>query len=230
MGGVAGAVGPEHLIAARPSEPRWLAGGEAQLAVVGGAPTIWLVSIEDATARARAEGVMLTASDRLAFAARHDAGERLLRRALAKLLLASAAECLAEAVTLDRNAAGAPVVATPRGWHLSVAASWPDCAIGIARQPLGIDLERVTGEPIAWDLLTPAERDGLAELPVAEQASAFVSCWAAKEAHAKWTRYPRRLDPASIQAGAAATISSPLGVTRCWRRFDGDIVAAVCTG
>ena len=224
MGGVAGAAGQSRLTA-----PRWLVGGDTELVVVDEVPTVWLVSIADPTARARAEAIASTSADRTEVAGRRDAGERLLRRGLTRLMLASAGGCRPGTVTIARDADGAPLVVAPAGWHLSVAARWPDCAIGVARRPLGVDVERATDEPVAVDLLTAAERDRLAELPENLRARAFAACWAAKEAHAKWTGRPRSLDPASVETGVAGVVTSPLGTTRCWQRHHGALVAAVCT-
>lgn len=224
MGGLAGAAGAGRL-----NEPVWLVGGDADLVVATEAPLVWLVSIDDPDARTRAEQVAIPASMLADVAASRDAGERLLRRRLAMLLLATASGCRGNQVEIAYTAAGAPAVAVPAGWHLSVAARWPDCAIGVARIRLGVDLERITDEPVSLDLLTLAEQAWLRQLPIADQPAAFAGCWAAKEAHAKWTGQPRRLDPAAIETADARFVTSQYGQTRCWRRRDGALAAAVST-
>lgn len=224
MGGLAGAAGEGGLT----REPRWLV-GDVSLAIAAEVPTVWIASIADPAIRARAEAVALPASTTQEMARHPDAGERLLRRRLATLMLASAGDGAPASVAIERSPLGAPVVRAPAGWQLSVAARWPDCAIGVARVPIGVDLERVVAEPAPGDLLTAAERHRLAMLPPDERPRAFAAAWAAKEAHAKWSGEPRRLDPADAET-AATTVTSPLGTTRCWRRDHGTFVAAICTG
>ena len=223
MGGLAGAARESGLI-----EPVWLTGGSARVASADG-PVVWLVSIDDSDARARAEQVPLPSSIVAEFASSRDAGERLLRRRLAMVLLAAVSGCWIDEVAIAATTQGAPRVVTPKGWHLSVAARWPNCAITVARVPVGVDVERITDEPIALDLLTLAEQTWLQALPAAGHPAAFASCWAAKEAHAKWTGQPRRLDPADIETATAGLVTSSRGRTRCWQRRDGVLVAAVCT-
>lgn len=224
MGGLAGAAGARRL-----SAPVWLVGGEVDLVVAADAPTVWLVDIDEPVARRRAEAVTAVTGELVSFANRGDAGERLLRRHLARLLLAAAAGCPAEAVRIERTAAGAPVVAFPTGWHLSVAARWPACLIGVAPFPLGIDIERHDPEPLPADLLTAAEQHQVAAMSPAERARHAARCWAAKEAHAKWTGEPRRVDPALVETAMPPLVRSPWGETRCWLHDRGDHVAAVCT-
>lgn len=219
MGGLAGAAG-----AARLSEPRWLVGGGVVLTVAADTPTLWLVDLDDPITSARAGAVSLTAADRADLARHRDAGERLLRRGLARLLLAVAGGCHPDAIAIERSPAGAPVVTTPAGWHLSLAARWPMCLVGVAPVPLGVDVEAIV-EPLPDDLLTEVERHD--HLLVGEKVAAQV--WAAKEAHAKWTGHPRDLDPAAIETGFPPLVTSIFGTTRCWRRDTAGHVAAVCT-
>ena len=224
MGGLAGAAGQSGL-----SEPVWLIGGGARLAVGAAGPVVWLVSIDDRDARLRAEQVPIPPSLLARFASSQQAGERLLRRRLAMVLVAQAGGSAIDEIEIAATAQGAPRIIAPNGWHLSVAARWPDCAIAVARVPVGVDIERITAEPVAFDLLTIAEQKGIGRAPAADQPAAFTSCWVAKEAHAKWTGNPRRLDPANIDTAALDNVMSPYGRTHCWQRRYGDLVAAVCT-
>ncbi|WP_174291689.1 4'-phosphopantetheinyl transferase family protein [Sphingomonas bacterium] len=233
MGGLAGAAGESRL-----NEPRWLVGGDVGLELAQDVPTIWLVSIDDSVVRARAEAVALLPGEAAAVAGRRDAGERLLRGRLARLLLAAAGNVRADRVAIERDAAGRPMVTTPHGWHLSVAARWPACAIGVAPCRLGVDIERIGEDALPVDLLTPAERQRLDSDLAAPAGShgaaerpgvAAARCWTAKEAHAKWTGHPRDLDPAAIETGRLPLVTSRFGTTRCWLYGLPDHVAAVCT-
>jgi hypothetical protein len=223
VGGLARAAGAARLI-----EPRWLVGGDAALVVDPAAPALWLFDIDDTATRRRAEAVAPLPGEAALFAARGDAGRRWLRHRLARLMLAGAAGCRPDAVVLGRSAAGAPLVAVPDGWHMSVAARWPACLIGIARERIGVDLEAIDRDlPPETDLLTPDERDRLALTPAEDQPGFFAAAWAAKESHAKWTGFPRAVAPALVDSGDTH-VRSPWGDTRCWRRRVGDLVAALC--
>lgn len=233
MGGLTGAVGRYRL-----NEPLWLVGCDAPLTVARAAPTVWLVSIDDPAARMLAERLSPIAGEVAAIAGRGDAGKRLLRGRLARLLLAAAGRLRTDMIVVERDAAGRPLVTMPHGWHLSVAARWPICAIGVAPQPLGVDIEQVADDALPVDLLTAAERRHLANPPVtpgligghaAGAGVAAARCWAAKEAHAKWTGRPRDLDPAAIETGQPPLVTSRFGTTRCWLSDLPGHVAAVCT-
>ena len=163
-----------------------------------------------------------------AFVGRHDAGERLLRRRLARLLIAAVGKTNPSGVRITPDAAGRPLVAKPHGWHLGLAARWPACLLAIARDPIGVDIELAT-EPLPDDLLTSAERRQIATMPRAERAMEGARRWAAKEAHAKWTGRPRALDPAQIETAVADVVTSPLGSSCCCRHEVGRLAMALCT-
>ena len=222
MGGIAGTAG-EGV-----SEPLLLVGGDATLVVGEDRPIVWLVSLDDPVVHARAERAPLGAADYAAMAPFHDGGERLVRRRLAKLVLTAAADTAPCDIAIERGRDGGTRVLVPRGWHLGVAARWPDCVIAVASEPIGVDLERVTTEPVPLDLLTVGERRRLASLSPDRHAAAFADYWAAKEAHAKWTGAPRSLDPAAIEAADPNRVSSALGTTRCWRWQRDDLAIALC--
>jgi phosphopantetheinyl transferase len=194
------------------------------------APTLWLLDIDDAATRCRAEAVAPLPQEAALFAARCDAGRRWLRRRLARLLLAAAGSCRPDRVVIERSAAGAPVVVTPAGWYLSVAGRWRHCLVGIAPLPLGVDLERIErDQPVPPDLLTGAEREALALTAGGDRPRFFARAWAAKESHAKWTGAPRAVEPAVVETGVAF-VRSPWGTTRCWSVEVGEFVAAACGG
>lgn len=229
MGGLARAAGAARLTRGG-SEPRWLVGADATLAIAPDAPTLWLFDIDDPAIRRRAEAVAPLPGEAAQFADRSDAGLRWLRRRLTRLMLGRAIGCRPDAVVIERTAAGAPAVVAPGGWYISVAARWPDCVIGIAPVRLGVDLERIERDLAPdLDLLTGQERARLDLMIPADRPLAFARAWAAKESHAKWTGEPLKVVPALVDT-VEARVVSPWGETQCWHYENGDTVAALCTG
>lgn len=163
----------------------------------------WLVRLDDPQSdRWLARSPVLT-TDFPIVAGRADAGERLVRRRLARLALGEMTGTPPAQVALGRTAEGAPIVSDPCGWHVSLAGGSPWCAIAVGRSPVGIDVERVEGEPLPPDLLTAAERTWIADRPAADRLRASLACWVAKEAHAKRFGHPRSLDPAAVETQPA---------------------------
>ena len=163
----------------------------------------WLVRLDDPRVdRWLARSAALPA-DLPIIAGRADAGERLVRRRLARLLLGEMTGMPPAQMVLDCTTEGAPIVADPSGWRVSFAGRAPWCAIAIGRSPVGIDVEPVEGEALPVDLLTAAERAWIAERPAADRLRASLACWVAKEAHAKRFGHPRGLDPAAVETQPA---------------------------
>lgn len=111
-----------------------------------------------------------------------------LRRTLARDILARQLDLPAEAVTIGHEASGRPVVATPHhtGLHLSLATRAGVVAVALARDPVGIDVERVdpTAE-LPLETLHPGERQMLLELTPSARPLAFARLWSSKEAYVK---------------------------------------------
>lgn len=181
--------------------------------------------IPDWTARS-----VTTPDDRAAFAGRRDAGERLHRRRLARLLLGIVSGCRPDAIRVTRTATGAPRPVVPEGWHMSVAGSAGHALIALARAPLGADIEALPADPLPLDLLTAQERAMLAALSSADRARASLGCWVAKEAHAKRLGDPRRLAPHAIDtrlAGERGTATSAAGTSTITLRHRETSIAAI---
>ncbi|MBX9884097.1 MAG: 4'-phosphopantetheinyl transferase superfamily protein [Novosphingobium sp.] len=163
------------------------------------------------------------------FAGRGDAAPRLARRRLAKALVAWAAGVHPDRVSLGRSAWGAPVVAAPPGWFVSVAGQDPWCLVGLAREPIGVDIEPRSAPPPPLDLMTVRERQWLERLPAPEAAREALAFWVAKEAHAKRTGQASRIEPYHIEITRAADglrAASSGHVSRCWTHRSDDAVAA----
>jgi 4'-phosphopantetheinyl transferase len=145
------------------------------------------------------------ARDLADFAARADAGNRLLRRRLARALLSSLAQVAPTGILLGRSPQGAPSVLAPQGWYLSVAGQAPLCLVGVAAHPIGVDVEPVDDAPPLWDMLTRAEADSLRRLPSSAWPREWLRRWTAKEAHAKRLGCARGADPAGIATTPVAS-------------------------
>ncbi len=124
---------------------------------------------------------------------------RLRRRQLTRLLLARVAELHPDRLQLGRSPLGAPLVAEPAGWHVSVAGRGPEALIGVSRAPIGVDLEEMLDTPLPEDALTARER--LASHTA--DPLAWTACWVAKEAHAKRIGIASSVDAASIDTHPA---------------------------
>lgn len=158
--------------------------------------TAWLVRWDDPRVDGWLAEVPPDPADLARFAGRADAGRRIARRRLARRLLGEVTDGPA---MLGEGPFGAAVVVAPAGWSVSLAGGREWCAIAIGREPLGIDVEPVAGEPLPPDLLTAGERVWLAGLPTHERPAASLACWTGKEAHAKRLGRPRQEEPSGIE-------------------------------
>lgn len=111
-----------------------------------------------------------------------------LRRGMARRIVARQLGCREEDVAIAHDAAGRPLLDLPRetGLHLSLATRAGIVAVGLARQPLGVDVEQVDVQAAPpRDLLHPDERRALMEVDTTQRARSFTRLWAAKEAYVK---------------------------------------------
>jgi len=111
-----------------------------------------------------------------------------LRRGIAHDLIARQFSLPREAVTIEHDEAGRPVLARPAGTglHISLATRSGLVAVALARAPVGVDVERIepsVAPPLAS--LHPNEREALAALPESARPLAFAQIWTAKEAYVK---------------------------------------------
>ena len=153
--------------------------------------------------------------------------ERGRRQPLVAALLARLAGEPAEVVRLARHATGAPYVAHPPGWHVSLSGRGDDCLIGAARQPIAVDRELVDDAPPLWDMLTEQEARDLGHAPAADQPRQWLRRWTIKEAHAKLVGTPRRLSPEAIDTrliDATRATARCQGRSDCWTRDTGDAI------
>jgi phosphopantetheinyl transferase len=205
-------------------EPIWHTGWLADLPDPGQRPLVWLARLDDPRAEALARQAPLRPQDLLDLAQRPQAAMRGLRRQLARVLLARLAGVHPDTVVLGRTAAGAPLVAAPAGWHVSVAGRWPHALIGVARGALGVDIEPAGAPPPPDDALTPGERLALID------DAGRLRCWTAKEAHAKALGVAAQIDPAAIHTQALdhrLLVASAEGETLCYTaRIDTALCAA----
>ncbi|EZP48710.1 4'-phosphopantetheinyl transferase family protein [Sphingomonas sp. RIT328] len=145
-------------------------------------------------------------------------------------LVAHLSGCAAEDVRLARTAAGAPRVASPGGWHVSLSHRGEVCLIGAALQPIAVDHEPVDAAPPLWDMLTDEEAAELRAVPPAAQSRGWLRRWTIKEAHAKLIGTPRRIAPEAIRTrlhDASRATARFEGISRCWTRDDGGAIETI---
>ena len=155
---------------------------------------------------------------------------RRARHRLASVLIGRLAGVPADRVRVERSDAGAPIVASPGGWHLGLSSRGSHCLIGVATTPIAVDRELVDRAAPLWDMLTPAEARDLRQVPVASQPREWLRRWTIKEAHAKLVGQPRRIAPEAIETVVIDPVRATArfeGVSRCWTRLDGDAIETV---
>lgn len=109
-----------------------------------------------------------------------------LRRETAAGILARQLDRPEAALTIDHLPGGRPVLPGCEGLHLSLATRAGVVAVGLARDPVGVDVEEIQPEaPVPLALLHALEQAELERAPAADRASVFAQIWAAKEAYVK---------------------------------------------
>ncbi|KQS49769.1 MULTISPECIES: 4'-phosphopantetheinyl transferase family protein [unclassified Sphingomonas] len=159
-------------------------------------------------------------------AGRQDDARAIRQRLAAALIHKLAGESVD--VRLTRSPAGAPIVAAPKGWYLSLSSRGVHALIGVALAPIAVDREIIDDHPPLWDMLTPTEADALRRLPA--QSQAWLRRWTIKEAHAKLIGEPRRIRPESIETVVTDPIHATAtfeGTSRCWSRSMPDAIETI---
>lgn len=111
-----------------------------------------------------------------------------LRRSIARRILARQLGRQEDEIVIDHDPAGQPLLTLPGTphLHLSLATRSGVVAVGLARYPVGVDVERVDAQAAApLDLLHPDERRFLEATASPARPFAFARLWAAKEAYVK---------------------------------------------
>jgi 4'-phosphopantetheinyl transferase len=144
---------------------------------------IWLTTL-DATAPSLPAAWLIRTGERPANLTQRSA----LRQATAQRVLAKQLGLPADAIGVDHDPGGRPLLHGPvgRGLHISLATRAGLVVVGLAEQPIGVDVERVEPDgqqPLA--VLHPSERAILLALPPAARPSTFARLWSAKEAYVK---------------------------------------------
>lgn len=129
-----------------------------------------------------------------------EAGRFLLRRQICRSLIARYSGLDPAFFSILADANGAPTI-EPRstGLHVSFAHRGGWTAIGIARDPIGVDLEKM--EPsvaIPWAMLHEQEAAALTTLDETERVAAFLRLWTMKEAYVKALGQGFRIAPDSF--------------------------------
>jgi 4'-phosphopantetheinyl transferase EntD len=122
-----------------------------------------------------------------------------LRRRIARAVLARWRGLDPGSLTIVASADGAPLFEDQPEIHLSFSTRGDHSLIGIASQPIGVDIETMIETPgIPWNVLRLDEHAVLLALPDDERAPAFIRLWSAKEAIAKALRSGFILPPESM--------------------------------
>jgi len=111
-----------------------------------------------------------------------------LRRGMAARILARQLGLPLEVIAIGHEAAGRPLVDSPRGsgLHLSLATRAGVVAMALAHRPVGVDVEAVeAGATLPAGVLHPEEGDWLLTLPQERRPLNFARLWSAKEAYVK---------------------------------------------
>lgn len=176
---------------------------------------------------------------RTAAAARNLTERSALRRGTARRIVARQLSCREEDVVIAHDEAGRPLLAVlgAPGLCLSLATRAGIVAIGLAPQPLGVDVEAVDpAAPPPLDLLHPDERMALDAIALAERSRVFTRLWAAKEAYVKalgsgFRRAPESfavslLSETAFRVTDACAPTDAIGVLRSMKNGGHEIMAA----
>lgn len=160
-----------------------------------------------------------------------------LRRNTARQVLARQLARPESEIVIDHDPAGQPFLALPERLHLSLATRAGVVAVGLARHPMGVDVERVDWEVASpLDLLHPDERRFLEATELPDRPLAFTRLWAAKEAYVKalgtgFTRPPESFR-VSLLSDDRFSVRDPehgterQGALRLMKNGDQDVLAA----
>lgn len=143
----------------------------------------WLTSPSETTASLPAIWLIATDGGPANLAERSALRRMTARDILARQLGVSAGE-----LEIDHDAKGRPLLAGPAGLglHISLATRLGFVAVALARQPVGVDVERIDqSSPLPFAVLHARERSALLALPEPQRARAFARIWSAKEAYVK---------------------------------------------
>ena len=156
-----------------------------------------------------AAGLIYPGSDQTNLAHRH-----IRRRRLLRAVVACQTGFSPSTLALGRSAFGAPLLLPATlGLHVSLSTRGTACAVALANEPIGVDIEedRLI-DPLPLDLLHPAEREDLLRQFSKEGprlSHVFLRLWTLKEAAVKALGAGFRIPPESFsilsQRGASAT-------------------------
>jgi 4'-phosphopantetheinyl transferase len=138
------------------------------------------------------------------------------RRALLHAAVARTLSLPLDRVLVEHGEGRPPRVAAPlgSGLYLSSATRGSFAVLGVARAPIGVDVEVATPDlDIPWGVLHPIEAQALKHLRGAEQARSFVRLWSIKEAYVKALGVGFEREPSSfvvqIDGDREASVTDP---------------------
>lgn len=147
-------------------------------------------------------------ADEIAGAPARDRSGYLLRRQIARAVAAAFGNCDAGAVSITPSPNGAPLLTGPvQTLHVSFSTRGGYCLVGLARHPLGVDLELpITPEAIPWNMLRKDEREHLAALAPETRQRAFMTLWSRKEAVVKALKSGFSTPPEAVRISLDKTL------------------------
>jgi 4'-phosphopantetheinyl transferase len=139
------------------------------------------------------------------FVFERDARRFVVSHAVLRTLLGRAAGISPYEVAFRAEHGVKPVLKASRDEpiHFSLSRSEELVMIGLASDPLGVDVEwlpkELDTEALAGLVLSPCEQEGLQRLTPADRKTAFLRCWTQKEAYLKATGQGLQSLPSAIE-------------------------------
>jgi 4'-phosphopantetheinyl transferase len=150
----------------------------------------------------------------------------VLGRVLLRAAVARVADVRPEHVGVEIEPSGRPVLTGPlSSFFVSIAHSGSDVIVGIAKRPIGVDVEQLRHlamfRQVAARVCSPDELRLLAEMSDTDRERAFMTVWARKEAYGKAIGRGIAFPLRTVTVGVSGSIIS--GASGNWHVADLDV-------
>jgi 4'-phosphopantetheinyl transferase len=219
---------------------QWVAHASAEQPASGDRPTHSVIYLYHANLRQTGWWKLvrlLSAEERRradAFAFERDARRFIVSHAVLRTLLGDATGIPPGELSFQREPGLKPVleVTTVQPIHFSLSRSEELVLIGLARRPLGVDIEwlgkTVDTEALSDFVLSDREGEAFRSLDPSDRQRAFLQCWTQKEAYLKAIGLGLYVSPASVEVclgpGEAAGLKRVAGDSPAAARWFFDLV------
>lgn len=148
-------------------------------------------------------------ADEIAGAPARDRSGYLLRRRIARAVAAAFGDCGAGTISITPSPNGAPLLTGPvQALHVSFSTRGGYSLVGLARHPLGVDLELpIAPEAIPWNMLREDEHAHLGALLPETRQRAFMTLWSRKEAVVKALKSGFSTPPEAVRISLEGILS-----------------------